>query len=61
MNDAVFFFSGQDDTTDLDNAFAYFTSEELHVKKLSVSESVSIGHWFVGVLENDDFVIDYIA
>lgn len=61
MNDAVFFFSGQDDTTDLGNAFAYFTSEELHVKKLSVSESASIGHWFIGVLENDDLVIDYIA
>lgn len=58
MNDAVFFFSGQDDTTDLTNAFAYFTSEELHVKRLTVSESISVGDWKLSTIENGDLVLD---
>lgn len=62
MNDTIFFFAGQDDTTDLSKAFAYFTKDELHVKKVTVEESISMGPWVVSIDPNndDDLYLDIV-
>lgn len=42
MNDTIFFFSGDDDTTNLDNAFAYFTNDQFYVPSI-ITNSVQFG------------------
>lgn len=43
-HDKIFFFTGNDDTSDLTNAFAYMTNNIFYVDKMNAATSVQIGN-----------------
>ena len=61
VNKVIYFFSGQDDSTDLSNAYASFDSEQVTTKRVVASEAVQIGYWRTGVLANRDLAIDFLG
>lgn len=60
-NKVVYFFSGQDDSTDLSNAFATFTPEQTATKRVIASEASQTGYWRASALTNRNLVIDYLG
>lgn len=44
MNNQIFFFTGDDNTTNLDNAFAYMTNNVFYVDRMNAATSVQIGN-----------------
>ena len=65
-NGVIYFFNGDDDSTDLSLAYAYFSNEEARVDRLVASESVQIGNedtphrWIWKQLSNGDLVLDLL-
>ena len=65
-NDKIWFFNGQDDSTDLSLAFAYFNSQEVYARRFVGGDSVQIGtnddanHWIWKKLSNGDLALDMI-
>lgn len=65
-NDKIWFFNGEDDSTDLSLAFAYFNSQEVYARRFVGGDSVQIGtnddanHWIWKKLDNGDLVLDVV-
>lgn len=65
-NNVIYFFNGDDDSTDLSLAYAYFNNEEAGVDRLVASESVQIGNddtpnrWIWKQLSSGDLVLDLL-
>ena len=65
-NDKIWFFNGDDDSTDLSLAFAYFNSQEVYARRFVGGDSVQIGtnddanHWIWKKLDNGDLVLDVV-
>lgn len=65
-NGVIYFFNGDDDSTDLTLAYAYFNNEEAGMDRLVASESVQIGNedtpnrWLWKQLSNGDLVLDLL-
>lgn len=66
VNNRIWFFNGDDDSTDLSQAFAYFNSEEAFADRFVAKNSVQIGtsddanHWNWKKLDNGDLVLDLV-
>ena len=66
VNNRIWFFNGDDDSTDLSQAFAYFNSEEAFADRFVAKKSVQIGtsddanHWIWKKLDNGDLVLDLV-
>lgn len=66
VNNIIYFFNGQDDSTDLSLAYAYFNSEEAYATRFVAGQSIQFGeesddvHWIWKKLTNDDLVLDMI-
>lgn len=66
VNNRIWFFNGDDDSTDLSQAFAYFNSEEAFADRFVAKNSVQIGtsddanHWLWKKLDNGDLVLDLV-
>lgn len=66
VNNVIYFFNGDDDSTDLNAAYAYFNSNETGTKRIIAEESVQIGNdntsniWLWRILTNGDLVLDRI-
>ena len=66
VNNIIYFFNGDDDSTDLSLAYAYFNSEEAGADRFVATESVQIGNsdssnrWLWKMLSNGDLVLDLI-
>lgn len=64
VNNAVYFYKGEDSNTDISKAFAYFTSEEFYDQRIVAGRSLQIGssdaavHWQWQKLDNGDLVLD---
>ena len=58
VNRVIYFFSGQDDTTDLSNAYASFDSEKAHAKRFVADEALDIEPWSLHVETNQHLVLD---
>lgn len=61
VNNVIYFFSGQDDTTDLTNAYASFDSEKAHAKRFTADEAFDIAPWSLHIETNGNLVLDYIG
>jgi len=61
VNNVIYFFSGQDDTTDLTNAYASFDSEKAHAKRFVADEAFDIAPWSLHIETNGNLVLDYIG
>ena len=65
-NGIIYFFSGDDDSTNLSNAYAWFNSESAFATKMTADKALEIGaenddyHWIWRKLENEDLVLDMI-
>jgi len=65
-NGVIYFFNGDDDSTDLSLAYAYFNNEEAGMDRLVASESVQIGNedtpnrWIWKQLSSGDLVLDLL-
>ena len=66
VNNIIYFFNGDDDSTDLSLAYAYFNSEEAGADRFVATESVQIGRdtsaarWMFKELSNGDLVLDMV-
>lgn len=66
VNNIIYFFNGDDDSTDLSLAYAYFNSEEAGADRFVATESVQIGRdtsvarWMFKELSNGDLVLDLV-
>lgn len=66
VNNVIYFFNGDDDSTDLSLAYAYFNSEESGADRFIAKESIQIGNddtvarWQLKQLSNGDLVLDLI-
>ena len=66
VNNIIYFFNGDDDSTDLSLAYAYFNSEEAGADRFVATESVQIGNgnsqarWLLKELSNGDLVLDLV-
>ncbi len=66
VNNRIWFFNGDDDSTDLSQAFAYFNSEEAFADRFVAKNNVQIGtsddanHWIWKKLDNGDLVLDLV-
>ena len=66
VNNVIYFFNGDDDSTDLSLAYAYFNSEEAGADRFVATESVQIGDtdsqakWLLKELSNGDLVLDLV-
>lgn len=66
VNNVIYFFNGDDDSTDLSLAYAYFNSEEAGAERFVATESVQIGkdtspaRWIFKELANGDLVLDFV-
>ena len=66
VNNIIYFFNGDDDSTDLSLAYAYFNSEESGADRFVANESIQIGtdnsvaRWQMKELANGDLVLDLI-
>jgi hypothetical protein len=66
VNNVIYFFNGDDDSTDLSLAYAYFNSEEAGADRFVATESVQIGRdtsvarWMFKELSNGDLVLDLV-
>lgn len=66
VNNVIYFFNGDDDSTDLSLAYAYFNSEEAGADRFVATESVQIGRdtstarWLLKELPNGDLVLDMV-
>lgn len=58
VNRVIYFFSGQDDTTDLSNAYASFDSEKAHAKRFVADEALDIEPWSLHVETSQHLVLD---
>lgn len=61
VHNVIYFFSGQDDTADLSNAYASFDSEKAHAKRFKADEALDIYPWSLHVTENQHLVLDLMA
>lgn len=61
VNRVIYFFSGQDDTTDLSQAYASFDSEKAHAKRFVADEALDLYPWSLHVTENQHLVLDLMA
>lgn len=61
VNKVIYFFSGNDDSTDYSNAFAYFNSEEVYAKRVKTDESIQTGDWKWSITANGHYVLDYVG
>ena len=66
-NGIIYFFNGQDDSTDLSLAYAWFNSNEMYATTIVAGKSVQFGeasdtiHWIWKKLDNDDLVLDMLS
>jgi hypothetical protein len=66
VNNVIYFFNGDDDSTDLSLAYAYFNSEEGGADRFVAKESLQIGNadsqarWLLKELSNGDLVLDLV-
>ena len=66
VNNVIYFFNGDDDSTDLSLAYAYFNSEEAGADRFVATESVQIGkdnspaRWIFKELPNGDLVLEFV-
>lgn len=65
LNDKIFFFNGSDDSTNLANAFAYFTKDGVFANLLTAGKQVQIGNdennnWIWRKLDNGNLALDLI-
>lgn len=66
VNNIIYFFNGDDDSTDLSLAYAYFNSEEGGADRFVAKESLQIGNtdsqarWLLKELSNGDLVLDLV-
>lgn len=66
VNNIIYFFNGQDDSTDLSLAYAYFNSEEAYATRFVAGQSLRFGtendavKWLWRKLPNGDLVLDVV-
>ena len=65
VNDKIFFFNGTDDSTDLANAFAYFTKDGVFAELINAGKRVQIGNestnnWILSRSNNGHLTLDLI-
>ena len=64
VNNIIYFFNGDDDSTDLSLAYAYFNNEEAGADRFVAKDSVQIGNsgtlWQWKKLDNGDLVLDMV-
>ena len=66
-NGIIYFFNGQDDSTDLSLAYAWFNSQQMYATTMVAGKSLQFGedtdtvNWIWKKLDNDDLVLDMLS